>query len=116
MINPDRIIKIYSDCRCGRGEWVHVSTPFLVDSLNRRKLAKHREEIILMLNELPDNLKRSNGGLCFSEMYYSKDCKNKWTESFYIIRLLISLGMAIGTLSVIMDENYDDPYLIMIND
>lgn len=96
MIDENRVNEIFMECLTGENV-VEIEGVINDFGLDKNVLESHKEEITEMLNELPDEFKRSNpsGGWSFREA-----CRDRngilWTDSDPIIEQLVVMGIGLG--------------------
>ena len=107
MINPERVTEILIDClfleeELADGKPIDESKMVVVDGimskmgLHKGRLEGHREEVVGMLGELPDEFMSDKGG----GMSFLHACNTKtgeqWTGMHKVMDELFSLGQALG--------------------
>lgn len=100
ILDPQRVDAIFQDSLTKEGEdaTAHIKTDGLINNItfNPERLESHREEVRLMLNELPDEFMASKGG----GMTFLNACNDKhgnlWTGSQAAMAKLFELGIALG--------------------
>jgi hypothetical protein len=97
MLDPNRVEEIFVDCLAdGREDHVVAEGITCKVGLNPTRLENHRSEIEAMLDELPDEFKRSvGGGWSFLNACNDKH-GNQWTGLHQRMEQLFQLGIGIG--------------------
>ncbi len=100
VLNPKKVEEIFLDClyRDGEDTTNHVLVEGIVANygLHPERLESHREEVIALLAELPDEF-RENGGGGWSFLNACNDRHgNLWTGLHSIMEQLIVMGVALG--------------------
>lgn len=93
-----KVTSVFMDCLFKDGEDTsnYVKTEGIITNvgLHPERLASHKTEILEMLNELPDEFKRSGGGgWSFLNACNDKDGK-LWTGDQSVVEQLVLLGIA----------------------
>ena len=111
MLDAERVHEIFGDCLFREGEDTSTHIPgegimALKFGYHPDRLEKHSEEIVAMLEELPDTFKKSGGG----GMSFLNACEdkhgNQWTDIHNRMEQLFSLGNAIGKVTFTLPREY----------
>ena len=124
-IDPNRVDQILKDCLFKDNEdssnHIRVEGITVNMGLHPERLNSYKDEIINMLNLLPDSFKLGGGGgMSFLNMCNTND-GNLWTGEHRIMESLVLLGIGINRVKFLMPKFYWDvlpggmPYLC-IND
>lgn len=105
-LDPRRIQEIFLDCLFQDGEDTsgHVDAEGIqcVVGFHPGRLAKHKEEICALLDELPDEFKKSGGG----GMSFLNACLDKhgvqWTGLHSRMEQLFQLGIGVGKVQCLL--------------
>ena len=110
MINCDRLAEILSDCMFQESELVDgvpVIEPVKVEGILHNfgfhpdRVCNHKQEIISMVNELPDAFTK---GWSFLNMCVDKE-GNQWTGLHIVMEQLLALGLAINKISYCLPKH-----------
>lgn len=105
VLTKKHVIAVFHDCVTGEGDSFYYSGIVRVKSTSHGvlefdsgRLAKHREEIVAMLHQLPDIFRnpRCGGGL-FLQAFQNHRGVN-WTNQPFTVEMLFLLGMAVGAV------------------
>lgn len=105
-IDPQRVEKIFIDClfRDGEDTSKHIKAEGISCNVgfHPERITRHKQEISALLDELPDEFKKSGGG----GMSFLKACDdregNQWTGLHKRMEQLIQLGIGIGKVECLM--------------
>jgi len=105
-LNADRVGKIFLDCLFKDGEDTssHVKAEGITNTVgfNPDRLNSHKAEIEAMLDELPNEFKKSGGGgMSFLDACIDKH-GNQWTGFHQTMEQLLQLGIAIGKVECLL--------------
>jgi len=105
MLDSEKVEKIFRCCLYEDDEIINgkpIIEPIITDGimgkfgLHPDRVKENESTIIEMLNELPDDFKRTGGGgMSFLNMCNDKNGR-QWTGLHRIMELLVCLGIAIG--------------------
>jgi hypothetical protein len=74
---------------------------------HKPRVESHREEIIQMLDQLPDQFKLSSKGKGWTFLNACEDKHgNLWTGDHAIVELLVIMGLAIGKVKYCFDREF----------
>jgi len=75
-------------------------------ALKPSKIEQHKEDIISMVDQLPDAFKEDKGGgMPFLELCHDND-GNQWTGLHVIMDQLVVLGQAVDKISFLVERKY----------
>ncbi len=105
-LNAERVEKVFLDCLFRNGEdtsnLVRAEGITTTVGFHPERLEGHKVEIETMLNELPDEFKKSGGG----DGSFLNACNdkhgNQWTGFHVRMEQLFQLGIAIGKVEYLM--------------
>ncbi|MCK5285925.1 MAG: hypothetical protein KAJ58_01715 [Candidatus Pacebacteria bacterium] len=101
VLTKERVESIFMDCIFKSGESVgsYVPAQGIHSSVgfHPRRIIEYQNEIIEMLDELPDKFREIEGAP-FKDAYYDKNGK-QWTCIGTMMEQLFQLGLAIGKVS-----------------
>jgi len=108
-IDPKKVEEIFFDCLFKDREDTskHVPVEGIVSNFgfHPERLKSHIEEIVALLNELPDAFKESSGG----GWSFLKACNdrhgNQWTGFHQRMEQLFSLGLGIGKVVCLLPRD-----------
>ena len=123
ILQSDKVTEIFVDCLFNDGEDAsnHVKAIGIMRGVgfHPERLESHREEIIAMLAELPDQFQQDKGGgWSFLNACRDKD-GNQWTGLHSIVEQLVLLGIGIAEVEFIIPRNMWDalpggmPYFVV---
>jgi len=99
-LNPERVNEIFLDCLFRNGEDTsnHVKAEGITSTVgfHSGRLDSHKAEIEALLNELPDEFKKSGGGGWSFLNACNDKHGNQWTGFHQRMEQLFQLGIAIG--------------------
>jgi len=103
-LRPDVVEAIFMDCLFKEGEDTSRAIPArgIVNNFGYHpdRLKSHEEEIVALLNELPNEFKKeSGGGWSFLNGCMDKH-GNQWTGEHRVMDQLFSLGLAINKIEL----------------
>jgi len=106
LLNPEFVQAIFNDCLFKPGEDTsnHVKAEGISCNIgfHPARLESHKDEIVAMLDELPDDFKESGGG----GMSFLNACNdkhgNQWTGFHQRMEQLFQLGIGIGKVKLLM--------------
>ena len=103
ILDPNIVESIFIDCLFREGEHTtnHVAAEGIVNNVwfNAARLDQHREEIEVLLKQLPDQyMKSGGGGWSFLNACNDKH-GNQWTGLHQRMEQLIQLGIGLGRVS-----------------
>ncbi len=106
ILSPESVKKIFMDClfRDGKDTGRHVGAEGITTNVrfHSKRLERHRKEIEAMLDELPDEFKKSGGG----GWSFLNACNDKrgvqWTGLHLRMEQLFQLGIGIGKVHSLM--------------
>ena len=108
-LTSERVEEIFMDCLFSDGE--DTSNAIIVQGVvntlgfNPAKLEKYKEEILDLLDELPDSFKEgSGGGMSFLSACEDKH-GNQWTGFHQKMEQLFALGIGIGAVKECLPRN-----------
>ena len=108
-LTSENVEMVFSDCLFGDDE--DILDPVKVEVILSKfefhcgRIAKHREDIESMLDQLPDGFKQnSGGGWTFLNMCNDKD-DNQWTDMHAVMEQLVALGLAINKVRFTMPRD-----------
>jgi hypothetical protein len=109
VLKSERVEAIFMDCLFKDGEDItnHVKAEGITSNVgfHPERLAGHKAEITLMLDELPDSFKKTGGG----GMSFLQACEdkhgNQWTGSHQRMDQLFQLGTSTGKVECLMPRN-----------
>lgn len=113
MINSKRVSEIFEECSLKEefSEKTIKVESIATQTFKQECLEKHREEILSILNELPDKFKESvGGGWSFLNACYDKH-GNQWTGLQIVVLRLFLLGIAIGAVEHYLASKEEWPML-----
>ena len=100
VLDPERINAVFMDClfRDGEDTTNHVKTEGITRNvgLHPERLESHKTEIEGMLDELPDEFKKSGGGGWSFLNACNDKHGNQWTGLHQRMEQLFQLGIGIG--------------------
>lgn len=130
-LDPNRVEEVFVDCLFKTDEELKNASEdntILVDGIMtnagffKLRVESHREEIIQMLNQLPDQFKQSKGG----GWTFLNACEDKhgtlWTGDHQIVELLVLMGIAIDKVKFCFDKEFWEilpgsvPYIQVLDD
>lgn len=100
ILDPEHVITIFIDCLSRYGE--DISKCVVVEGIRRTvefhpgRLRTHKAEIEAMLDELPDQFKRSGGGGWSFLCAHNDKHGNQWARFHHHAEQLFELGIGIG--------------------
>lgn len=108
-IDPRRVKEIFMDCLFQAGEptndYVGAEGIQSLVGFHPGRLAKHKEDIAAMLDELPDSFKKEGGG----GMSFLSACEDKhgvqWTGFHQRMEQLFQLGIGIGKVTCLVPRD-----------
>ena len=112
MITAEKVSEIFEDCLFENEEVIEgkpIIAPVEVEGIISRfgfhpdRIKKHTEEIIELLNELPDTFKEKSGG-GWSFLQACNDNKGRQWGEHNNMEQLVSLGIAIGKVKYCMPK------------
>lgn len=100
ILDPERVNAIFMDCMFASDEdtsgYIEADGISCKVAFHPKRIENHREEIISMLNELPNEFNESGGGgMSFVMACYDKH-GNLWTGLHTRMDQLFMLGIGIG--------------------
>ena len=101
ILTPDLVQAVFLDCLFTdeeeKTDYVVAEGLTMNVGFHPRRLEGHREDILLMLDELPDDFKSTSdsGGWSFLNACVDKH-GNLWTGEHRTVEMLVLLGIAIG--------------------
>ena len=109
VLSPERVESIFLDCLFKDGEDTskHVKAEGITRNVgfHPERLAGHKAEISALLDELPDEFKKSGGGA----MSFLNACNdkhgNQWTGLHIRMEQLFQLGAGIGKVESLMPRS-----------
>jgi len=109
VLKSKRVEAIFMDCLFKEGEDTtnHVKAEGITRlvGFHPERLAGHKAEIALMLDELPDSFKKTGGG----GMSFLQACEdkhgNEWTGSHQRMEQLFQLGTGTGKVECLLPNN-----------
>jgi hypothetical protein len=102
-LTSENVNNIFTDCLYNGGSDIGeneiMGNGVMQDFIfNRQKINRHTEDIAKMIDQLPDNFKKSvGGGWSFLNMALDKD-GNQWCDLHQTMERLLSLGIAINKM------------------
>ena len=109
VLDPHRVNKIFYDCLYRNDE--DTSGAVMVEGIvanygfHPERLESHREEMIALLEQLPDGFRESGGGgSSFLNACIDRD-GNQWTGLHQIMEQLMVLGVALGLASYMLPKD-----------
>jgi hypothetical protein len=111
-LNPDNVHRVFTDCLYDsnvqekeKANAVFSSAVLVVAEFRPDRLEAHKDDIKQMLNELPDDFKKSKGG----GMSFLRMCEDKngelWTDLHMTCDLLLCLGLATKEMSLLHERD-----------
>lgn len=105
VLDPDRVNTIFMRCLFKEGEdtskHVRADGIFRDVKFHPGRLESHKAEIVAMLDELPDDFKKSvGGGMSFLSACNDKR-GNQWTGLHQRMEQLFQLGIGVGKVKCI---------------
>lgn len=106
VLDPEKVNAIFVDCLFKEGEDTskHIKAEGVVRNVgfHPERLESHKAEILAMLDELPDEFKKSGGG----GMSFLNACNdkhgNQWTGLHQRMEQLFQLGIGVGKVKCLM--------------
>ncbi|MFH1955712.1 MAG: hypothetical protein ABIJ36_02250 [Patescibacteria group bacterium] len=106
ILNAERVHDIFVDClfRDGEDTSNHIKAEGIVKNVgfHPERLQNHKDEIVAMLNELPEQFHESGGG----GMSFLNACNdkygNQWTDLHQNMERLFQLGIGIGKVKLLL--------------
>jgi len=124
-LEAKKVSEIFLDC-LPETEDVNIDELIVIEGIVAKfgfvpeKIKKHKEEIIVLLSELPEEFrKEKGGGWSFLNACVDKEGK-QWTGEHQIMEQLFCLGMAIGKVKSIFPREVwsampgDMPYYMIL--
>ncbi len=111
-LNSDRVMEVTRECLFNDGEdmtdRVEVQGVLNQFGFHPGRLEEHREEIVSMLEELPEKFREeAGGGWSFLQACVDKNGE-QWTGLHRVMELLFVLGMGIGRVRYVLPrERWD---------
>ena len=109
VLDPHRVNQIFYDCLYRNDE--DTSGAVMVEGIvanygfHPERLESHREEMIALLEQLPDGFRESGGGgMSFFDSYLDRD-GNQWTGLHQIMEQLMVLGVALNLASYMLPKD-----------
>lgn len=110
ILTSERVEKIFMDCLFKEGEdttnYIKAEGIVRDAGFHPERLNSHKQEIEEMLNELPDQFKKSIGG----GWTFLNACNNKygnqWTDLHSRMEQLFQLGIAIGKVKYTLPREF----------
>ena len=106
VLTPDHVESVFIDCLFKEGE--DTSTQIVAEGIvssagfNPERIEAHRQEILDMLAELPDEFKvNSGGGMSFLNACLDRH-GNQWTGMHRTMEHLFQLGIATGKATYLL--------------
>ena len=100
VLDPERVSAIFTDClfRDGEDTSNHIKAEGIVRNVgfHPERLQNHKAEIEAMLDELPDEFKKSGGGGWSFLNACNDKHGNQWTGLHQRMEQLFQLGIGIG--------------------
>jgi len=100
VLDPERVNAIFTDClfRDGEDTSNHIKAEGIVRNVgfHPERLQNHKAEIEAMLDELPDEFKKSGGGGWSFLNACNDKHGNQWTGLHQRMEQLFQLGIGIG--------------------
>ena len=106
-LTAENVEKIYKECHCDKGSKNSITIEGIQnsDTYNKTSLEKHKDDIKNMLNQLPDNFKKSaGGGWSFLNMCMRKD-DYQWTGLHRTMEKLMTMGIATKQVEYLLPSN-----------
>jgi len=108
VLNPERVNAIFTDCLFGDGEDTskYVKAEGITSNVGFHpgRLEGHKAEIEAMLDELPDEFKKSGGGGWSFLNACNDKHGNQWTDLHLRMEQLFQLGIGIGKVQCQMSR------------
>ena len=112
VLSAAKVSKIFMDCLFKEGEdhtgYVRAEGITTTVGFHPGRLEQHRSEVIAMLQELPDDFKRSSGGgMSFLQACMDRN-GNQWTGMHQAMEQLFQLGIALGLVTYPLPRRFWD--------
>lgn len=103
-LTSENVEAVFKDCLANTTEY-ELKGVLIEVAFNREKIAKHEQDIMQMLMQLPEQFHRpGGGGWTFLNMCIDKN-GNQWTGLHQMQDKLVCLGRAIGAVEFLLPRD-----------